>query len=346
MADKKQQLQVLAYLRQQAQFCSLSDIRAKMDDVPERTLRRWLVAWVDSGLVERQGKGRATQYRSYESPLLLGFLAHLDEDLKSSLLSQIRDLWTHHSTALEGNTLTLGDTHFLLEEGLTISGKPLKDHQEVIGHAKAIELIYHGLQHEVSESLLFQLHHAVQQELVNDIYKPIGDWKLEVNGTYAITAQGEQTFIQYASPADVPVLMAEWIQRVNAIDHTKITLDSAPSVYAELHMGFVHIHPFWDGNGRMARLLANIPLLKAGLPPLMITQELRREYISVLSAYQIAVGSLTSTRGVWPITEQLIDFETFCAGAYQKTHTLVAAMEKIQKERDANSETTIDSNDE
>ena len=336
MADKKQQLQVLAYLRQQEQFCSLSEIRVKMDDIPERTLRRWLVAWVDSGLVERKGKGRATQYRSYEPPLLLGFLSHLDNDLRASLLNQIRDLWTHHSTALEGNTLTLGDTHFLLEEGLTISGKPLKDHQEVIGHAKAIELIYRGLQYAVSETFLFQLHHAIQQELVRDIYKPIGDWKLEVNGTYAITTQGEQTFIEYASPADVPVLMSEWIKRVNDIDHKKITLNSAPSVYAELHMGFVHVHPFWDGNGRMARLLANIPLLKAGLPPLMITQELRREYITELSTYQITVGTLTSTRGVWPAADSLSEFTIFCAKAYKKTHTLVTATETIQKKREVN----------
>jgi Fic family protein len=341
MADKKQKLQVLAYLRQQTQFCSLSDIRAQINDVPERTLRRWLVSWVESGLLERKGKGRATQYRLCEPSLALGFLANLDDDLKASLLNQIRDLWTHHSTALEGNTLTLGDTHFLLEEGLTISGKPLKDHQEVIGHGKAIELVYQGLQSSVSEVLLFQLHHAVQQELVTDIYKPTGDWKLEVNGTYAITPEGDQTFIQYASPADVPMLMTEWIKVVNNIDHSKITLDNAPSVYAKLHMGFVHIHPFWDGNGRMARLLANIPLLKAGLPPLMISQELRREYKSVLSAYQIAVGTLTSTRGVWPEVSQLMDFETFCAGAYQKTTTVVAAIEKIQKERDLNREATI-----
>ena len=62
-------------------------------------------------------------------------------DLHQSLLSQIRELWTHTSTALEGNTLTLGETKFVIEEGLTVSGKPLQDHQEVMGDARAIELI-------------------------------------------------------------------------------------------------------------------------------------------------------------------------------------------------------------
>ncbi len=69
--------------------------------------------------------------------MFLSSLQHLDEDIRLALLRQVRDLWTHSSTAIEGNTLTLGETKFVLEEGLTISGKPLKDHQEVVGQARA-----------------------------------------------------------------------------------------------------------------------------------------------------------------------------------------------------------------
>lgn len=65
------------------------------------------------------------------------FLDGLDADLRGALLAQLRDLWTHTSTALEGNTLTLGETAFVLAEGITISGKPLEDHREVVGHARA-----------------------------------------------------------------------------------------------------------------------------------------------------------------------------------------------------------------
>jgi hypothetical protein len=54
------------------------------------------------------------------------FLKKLDSDLKSALKAQLRDLWTHTSTAIEGNTLTLGETKFVIEEGLTVSGRPLK----------------------------------------------------------------------------------------------------------------------------------------------------------------------------------------------------------------------------
>jgi Fic family protein len=130
-------------------------------------------------------------------------LATLDPDIQRSLMAQVRDLWTHGSAALEGNTLTLGETKFVIEEGLTVSGKPLKDHEEVVGHARAIELIYELLDtwpgRPITEEQLFDLHRAVQTGVVTDIYKPIGGWKLEPNGTYAVDADGSQTFIDYAA---------------------------------------------------------------------------------------------------------------------------------------------------
>ena len=70
---------------------------------------------------------------------MLNFLNDLDKDLRKALLIQLRNLWTHTSTAIEGNTLTLGETAFVLEKGLTISSKPLRDHEEVVGHARAID---------------------------------------------------------------------------------------------------------------------------------------------------------------------------------------------------------------
>ena len=71
------------------------------------------------------------------STRFLAFLRDLDADLKAGLQEPLRVLWTHHSTALEGNTLTLGNTFFVLSEGVTIGGKPLKDHLEGVGHARA-----------------------------------------------------------------------------------------------------------------------------------------------------------------------------------------------------------------
>lgn len=111
--------------------------------IPERTLRRWLSKWVDEGRLVRTGRRRSTRYCLSEARVEpeFRFLRGLSAPRKQALLHQLRDLWTHTSTAVEGNTLTLGDTHFVLEEGLCIAGKPVKDHQQIIGHARAIEIL-------------------------------------------------------------------------------------------------------------------------------------------------------------------------------------------------------------
>ena len=90
------------------------------------------------------------------------FFNGLDPDLKDSLKSQLRDLWTHMSTAIEGNTLTLGETRCVIEDGLTVPGKPLTAHNEVIGHARAIDLIYELVKAEqLTEGDLFNLHRTI-----------------------------------------------------------------------------------------------------------------------------------------------------------------------------------------
>ncbi|ANB03013.1 Fic family protein [Ectothiorhodospira sp. BSL-9] len=260
-------------------------------------------------------------------------LAGLDRDLQQSLLSQIRDLWTHTSTALEGNSLTLGETKFVIEEGLTVSGKPLKDHQEVMGHARAIELIYKALGGEVTESHLFDLHRAVQSELVADIYKPCGAWKVEPNGTYAVTEEGRQAFIEYASPEDVPALMAGWLAELNRLAEEPLSETDAVDAYARLHLGFVHVHPFWDGNGRLARLLSNIPALRSGHLPVVIDVRDRKEYIDILAQYELASGQLTAETGVWPAEAQEAAFRAFCQRSYQATRDLVEQAREQQAKR-------------
>ncbi len=112
------------------------------------------------------------------------FLDGLDRDLKELLLANLRVQWSHSSTALEGNTLTLGETFMVLSEGLTISGKPLKDHLEVVGHAKAVDFVYHLQDTEpITHHHLFKLHTTVQTEMVFDVYKPVGEWKNDRNST-------------------------------------------------------------------------------------------------------------------------------------------------------------------
>lgn len=262
------------------------------------------------------------------------FLHDLDKDIQQTLLHQLRDLWTHTSTAIEGNSLSLDDTKFILEEGLTVSGKPIKDHQEVIGHAKAINLIYSLIGRKITEVDFFELHKAVQTEKVSDIDKPYGAWKVEPNGTYALDEEGKQVFIEYAKPGSTPSLMLEIIEFINKVSDTSISIKDAPSVYAKIHIGVAHIHPFWDGNGRIARLVANIPLLNAGLPPIVIASEDRKEYIDTLSKYQRQVGEIDRNTGVWPQMSALSEFINFCEKSYKSTKQLVEQAREQQALRD------------
>ena len=342
MARKAQREAVLAVLMRSSAPLSAAEIARRAGPVlPQRTLRRWLSEWVALGLIANSGVGRATRYQSVaaaaadaaSAPSPLGFLRGLDNDLQRELLAQIRDLWTHTSTALEGNTLTLGDTHFVLQEGLTISGKPIKDHQEVIGHARAIDLLYRCLNEPLNESIVFELHQAVQTQQVSDINNPIGAWKVEPNGTHMVTEDGRQVFIEYAMPSSVPVLMTEIIEFTNAVNVDNISAITAHECYSRIHMAIVHVHPFWDGNGRIARLLANIPLLKAGLPPLTIPEEQRRTYIQQLADYQVTIGQLDETTGVWPDVSLLAGFNRFCESCYGAIRNLVAAAFDVQKNR-------------
>ncbi len=271
------------------------------------------------------------------SPTALGFAGGLDPDLRRALFAQLRNLWTHCSTAIEGNTLTLGETAFVIEEGLTVAGKPLKDHQEVVGHARAIELTYRllGRRDAVTSAELFALHRAVQTEALFDILQPVGAWKVEPNGTNAVTAEGRQVFLEYAVPKDVPQLMACWLAHLNGHLRRRLSRDGALTAYCELHVAFVRVHPFFNGNGRLARLLANLPVLQAGFPPVVIPRERRRDYIGLLSRHALAAGTATEGRPLLPTQPSLEDLQAFCAEVWSASWDLVDQAHARQRDRRA-----------
>lgn len=330
MADKSFKKQILSFFPQGDKALSIHEFQALLpQNIAERTLRRWLVEEVENGRLIRSGQRRSTRYQLSLIPdnkPNFAFLAGLDESKQTAILNQLRDLWTHTSTALEGNTLTLGDTHFVLEEGLTISGKTIKDHQEVIGHAGAINILYKTLNKPVTIELCFELHKAVQTEIIYDIDKPYGAWKNRTNGTYTVGMDDKPIYIEYALPQHVPALMDQLIASLNAAENNEIVLENAHQNYAKYHAAIAHIHPFWDGNGRIARLLANVPLLKSGLPPIVIPSENRREYIQLLAAYEMSVGQLDNQSGVWPKPKRLRDFELFCRECYKETKQIISSI--------------------
>ncbi|HKL80880.1 MAG TPA: Fic family protein [Desulfobacter sp.] len=264
------------------------------------------------------------------------FLKKLDKDLQKALITQLRNLWTHTSTAIEGNSLTLGETAFVLEEGLTISGKPLKDHEEVVGHARAIDLVY-GLMGQgtpLNEEALVSLHKAVQTHVVLDVYKPVGGWKKEPNSTVGVIDE-KQVVFEYAPPKDVPSLMKQWFKLSHELMASAVPGDKekALQAYVSLHVSFVRIHPFFDGNGRMARLIANLPILKAGLPPVIVPREQRKAYIDTLSQYHYAVGQIKKGKELLPEPEAIKPFAAFCEQAWNASMDLVDEIHKTQQNR-------------
>lgn len=263
------------------------------------------------------------------------FLNGLDTDIKENLLQQLKVEWTHHSTGLEGNTLDLGETEYVLAKGLTVDGKPLKDHNEVIGHGRAVDWVVAfagGNKNELHFSDLFELHQLVQTEHIIDIYRPYGAWKNEPNGT--IGRDGE--FIEFAPPKDVPELMEKWVSAFNADIAHIIPETIAPKVFSNLHTTFTSIHPFWDGNGRMARLLANIPLLRSGLPPIVIQKRyaIREQYICILQKIQHTVGTFSVENAPIPLdVEVLQPLIRFCEEQWGHSVSLVKKAHDQQEKR-------------
>jgi len=177
--------------------------------------------------------------------------------------------WIYNSNAIEGNTLTLAQTKVVLE-GITIGGKSLREHLEVINHKEAIEYIEQIVKdkEELSEWQIKNIHAIV--------LKGIDDKNA---GVY----RKENVFISGAKhiPPDyllVPEQMHEFIEWYKTEG-----LELHPVIRAaKVHADFVKIHPFVDGNGRTARLLMNFELLKNGYPIAVIEKSERYKYYEAL----------------------------------------------------------------
>ncbi|MDR1604701.1 MAG: Fic family protein [Gracilibacteraceae bacterium] len=182
---------------------------------------------------------------------------------------------TYSSNALEGNTLTISETKIILEYGITVGGKPLKDYYEVTGHAKAYDFML-GMAR--AENLIFS------EEIVLSLHKLFyNSIDMESAGKYR-TYQVFITGTEYLPPtADkVPLLMKEFISELN----NKSTTMHPVMLAAFAHRRFVDIHPFADGNGRTARLFMNLILVNKGYQIVSIPPILRMEYINALQVAQ------------------------------------------------------------
>jgi len=107
----------------------------------------------------------------------------------------------------------------------------------------------------------------------------------------------------------------------------------AVAAYVRAHLVFVRIHPFFDGNGRMARLLANLPVLGAGFPPILVPMSRRAEYIDLLWRYQNAVGRISRGGRLLPPHPALREFETLVLTEWKKTTSLVDEARQLARQR-------------
>jgi Fic family protein len=259
------------------------------------------------------------------------FYEGLPTDLRDQLLKRLAAEWTHESTAIEGNTLTLGETVKILELGLTIGGKPLRDHQEVYGHARAIDLVYEMVDRVLTREDLFALHRAVMPLSAVDSLKPVGDWKKDFNGTTGVV-DGKSVYMEYATPSDVPRLIERWLTDFNKTRPIQRPAQ-AFAAYVRTHMVFVRIHPFFDGNGRMARLIANLPVLAAGFPPILVPMSRRSDYIDLLWRYQNAVGPIGRVSRLLPPHPALRELESLLLEEWQKSTSLVEEARQLARKR-------------
>ena len=203
-------------------------------------------------------------------------------EARKAVLDSLRPLWgaalthmqkyydvelTYTSNAIEGNTLTLRETAEVIEHGITVGGKPLRDHLEAQDHYDAISWMREivGLNAPLGEAVVCELHRRIvlrSQPQIAGVYSP-----------YSRRIAGSPTV--FPNPAKLPGLMMEFGNWLAATPET-------PMAAMEAHFRLTAIHPFSDGNGRVARLLMNLMLIKAGYPPIAVRPLDRKAYLDAL----------------------------------------------------------------
>ena len=198
----------------------------------------------------------------------------LQKELTKNLEEWFRIELTYTSNAIEGNTLTRQETAMVVDEGLTVQGKSLAEHQEAINHAQAFDFI---------QTLASKKRQEITAKNILDIHSIILNKIDDTNkGRYrnvAVRLKGSETVLPNA--LKVPELMEElitWLQSE--------TDDHLIKIATNAHFKLVSIHPFVDGNGRTARLLMNLLLVQEGYPPAIIRKEDRSAYINSLEKGQ------------------------------------------------------------
>ncbi|MDD5387437.1 MAG: Fic family protein [Sulfuricurvum sp.] len=228
----------------------------------------------------------------------------LPSDIVKNLQEELILRWTFNSNAIEGNTLSLQETKVVLE-GITVGGKTIREHFEAINHKEAILYV---------------------ESLVTDD-KPLSEWEIKsihalvlkkIDDTNAGRYRNINVLISGAThrPPDylsVPDKMADFIRWYEGEAQSLHPIQRA----ARVHIDFVGIHPFSDGNGRTSRLLMNLELMKSGFPPVVITVKNRLEYYQALDTAHTTQNYVPFTQLVCTAVEESFEPYWFALGVTQ-----------------------------
>lgn len=213
------------------------------------------------------------QQRLEEKLQSLNALRPLPPSAVIKLREQFQIEMTYNSNGIEGNSLTFKETFLVVNEGITIKGKPLKDHLEAKNHQAALEFLHERVENDkhitISERLVRQLHQLILQGVDREW---AGKYR---NSGVRITGADHKP----PEALEVPKQMHDLVIWIGKQQHALHPVELA----ALAHHRIAAIHPFFDGNGRTGRLLMNILLMRAGYPLSMILKHDRKKYYRVLA---------------------------------------------------------------
>ena len=197
---------------------------------------------------------------------------HLPKEALQSFDKSFEVEYTHNSTAIEGNTLTLIQTKAVLEDGISVGGKTLREIYEVVNHSKAFQFVKQCVAEgkPLDENTVKDIHALLMENILpGGIYRNV---EVRISGA------------QHKPPA--PSEMYRQVKGFYADLPYKAEMN-AMELAAWTHAEFVKIHPFVDGNGRTSRMIMNYQLMAAGFLPVSIAKENRLPYFEALEAYAV-----------------------------------------------------------
>lgn len=195
--------------------------------------------------------------------------------LPASAVAKIKESltveWTYNSNSIEGNTLTLRETQMVLQEGITIKGKTLREHFEAKNHERAITHLYEMVHdaYELRSIDILTLHGYVMRMIEEDFAGRLRNGAVRISGANFIPPNANK----------VSGLLDELLVFCNENPLGLTTVELATI----FHHKFVWIHPFFDGNGRTVRLAMNLLLMRNGFPPAIILKNDRKKYYEALN---------------------------------------------------------------